>query len=129
MTLKQTELLHRLSDAGWELAGIEQLDQWWADQVWRMQSVWSPQSAHFFLTFLVDPQVDLRRKRKLGEGVWAVKASVSLPTRWQGSEGEITFSLGHRWMERLKDFVASLHAFRHARALARPARAGGVGPK
>ena len=28
MTLKQTELLHRLSDAGWELAGTEQLDQW-----------------------------------------------------------------------------------------------------
>jgi hypothetical protein len=116
MTPQQTELLHRLSEAGWGLAGTEGLDQWWADEVWRVQSVWSPQTAQFFLTFLVDPQLDLHRKRKAGERVWAVLASGSLPTRWQGSEGEITFSLGHGWTERLKDFVASLSAFRHEHA-------------
>jgi hypothetical protein len=116
MTPQQTELLHRLREAGWELAGAEDLDQWWADEVWRMRSVWSPQTAQFFLTFLVDPQLDLHRKRKPGEGVWAVLASGSLPAGRQGSEGEITFSLGHGWAERLADFVTSLAAFRHAHA-------------
>lgn len=116
MTPQQTELLHRLSEAGWELAGTEELDQWWADEVWRVRSVWSPETAQFFLTFLVDPHLDLHRKRKPGEGVWAVLGSDSLPTRWQGSEGQITFALGHGWSERLKDFVTSLSAFRHEHA-------------
>ena len=116
MTPQQTELLHRLSEAGWELAGTEDLDEWWADEVWRMQSAWSPHTAQFFLTFLVDPQLDLHRKRKAGEGVWAVLASRSLPARWQGSGGEITFSLGHGWAERLQEFVTSVSAFRHKHA-------------
>ena len=113
MTPQQTELLERLSEAGWELADTEDLDQWWADEVWRMRSVWSPQTAQFFLTFLVDPQLDLHRKRKKGEGVWAVLASSSLPAHWQSSQGQVTFSLGHGWAERLKDFAGSLCAFRY----------------
>ena len=116
MTPQQTELLDRLSEAGWELAGTEDLDQWWADEVWRMRSVWSPQSAQFFLTFLVDPQLHLHRKRKPGEGVWAVLASASLPMQWQGSAGEFTFSLGHGWAERLQDFVSTVSAFRQEHA-------------
>lgn len=112
MTPQQIELLDHLSQAGWELADTESLGQWWADEVWRMRSIWSPQTAQFFLTFIVDPQLDLHRTRKMGEGVWAVLASRSLPTRWQSSEGEITFSLGHGWAERLKDFASSLSAFR-----------------
>ena len=116
MTPQQTELLHRLSQAGWERAGNEELDHWWADEVWRMQSVWSPQTAHFFLTFLVDPELDPHRKRKPGEEVWAVLASGLLPLRWQGSEREITFTLGHGWADRLSDFIARLSAFRHEHA-------------
>jgi hypothetical protein len=113
MTPQQTDLLEQLSEVGWELAGMEELDQWWADEIWRMRSIWSPQSAQFFLTFLVDPQLELHRKRNAGEGVWAVLASSSLPTRWQASKGEFTFSLGYGWADRLKDFVASVSVFRH----------------
>src|SRR4051794_17939303 len=116
MTPQQTAILGRFSEAGWELAGREHVDQWWADEVWRMQSVWSPRTAQFHLTFLVDPQLDLHRKRKPGEGVWAVLASASLPTRWQGSAGEFTFSLGQGWAERLQDFVSTVSVFRHEHA-------------
>ncbi len=116
MTPQQTELLHRLSEAGWRLAGTEELDHWWADEVWRMQSVWSRQTAQFFLTFLVGAQFELDRKRHPGEGVWAVLASGALPARWQGSGRERRFSLGNGWADRLKDFVAILSAFRHEHA-------------
>jgi hypothetical protein len=116
MTPQQTELLHRLSEAGWELVRTEAIDQWWADEVWRMKSARSPQAAQCFLTFLVDPQLDLHRKRESGEGVWAVLASGSMPTRWQGSAGDITFGLGHGWAERVRDFVISLSIFRHVHA-------------
>jgi hypothetical protein len=116
MTPQQVALLQQLSETGWELAGTEELDQWWADEVWRMRSTWSPQSAELYLTFLVDPQLDLHRKRKPGEGVWAVLASGSLPARWQGSEGDINFGLGHGWSERLEGFVEDLSTFRRGRA-------------
>ena len=113
MTPQQESLLDRLAGAGWELAGTEDLDHWWADEVWHLRSVWSPQNAKFYLTFLVDPQFEIHRKRKPGEGVWAVLASVSLPVRWQAAEGEFTFSLGHGWLARMPDFIASVSKFRH----------------
>jgi hypothetical protein len=112
MTPQQSELLKELSAAGWELAGTEDVDQWWADDVWRVRSVWSPQTAQFFFTFLIDPQLDLHRKRVPGEGVWAVRASGSLPLCWQDVGGENILSLGHGWSERLPNFVASLSSFR-----------------
>src|ERR1700741_434783 len=100
MTPQQRCLLDQLRDTGWELVGTEELDHWWADEVWHLQSVWSPRTARFYLTFLVDPQFELHRKRKPGEGVWASFASASLPSQWQASEGQYTFSLGHGWMQR-----------------------------
>jgi hypothetical protein len=113
MTPQQQCLLDRLHEAGWELASTVELDDWWADEVWLLQSVLAPQHSTWYLTFLVDPQFEAHRKRMPGERVWAVLASVSLPKKWQWSEGELTFSLGHGWAERIKDFVADLSRFRH----------------
>ena len=115
MTTQQKGLLDALTEAGWELAATEDLHQWWADDVWRMRSIWSPQSCEFYLTFLVDPQLDLHRKRKRGEGVWAASASAKLPTSRLQVEAELMFSLGHGWAERLKDFVAHVSKFRQER--------------
>lgn len=112
MTTQQKSLLDALTAAGWELVSTEELHEWWADDVWLMRSVWSPQDAQFYLTFLVDPQTDLHRRRQTGESVWAVKASTTLPTRWQDSDAEFTFSLGHGWAERLSGFVSNVSRFR-----------------
>jgi hypothetical protein len=72
----------------------------------------SPRDAELYLTFLVDPQTDLHRHRRHGEGVWAIKASATLPARRQSSAAEITFSFGHGWAERLREFVSELARFR-----------------
>jgi hypothetical protein len=116
MTTQQKGLLDSLTAAGWELASTEELHEWWADGVWLMRSVWSPQDAQFYLTFLVDPQTDLHRRRKRGESVWAVKASATLPTRWQQSDGELRLGLGHGWAERLSGFVSDVSRFRKHQA-------------
>jgi hypothetical protein len=110
MTTQQQGLLDALTAAGWELAKTDDLHEWWADEVWIMRSVWSPQGNCFYLTFLVDPQADQQRKR--GESVWAVKASVRLPDRWLQSPGEFTFSLGHGWERRLSGFISDVSRFR-----------------
>jgi hypothetical protein len=112
MTTQQKGLLNALAVAGWELAGTEEIHEWWADDVWLMRSISSPQSAQFYLTFLVDPQAEPHRRRQKGESIWAVKASAALPTRWQDSDAELTFSLGHGWTERLNGFVSHVSRFR-----------------
>jgi len=112
MTTQQRGLLDALAAEGWELAGTDELLDWWADSVWLMRSIWSPVGAQFYLTFLIDPQSDVNQRRLSGENVWAVKASRMLPTEWQTLEGEITFSLGHGWAERLNGFVSDVSQFR-----------------
>jgi hypothetical protein len=112
MTTQQKALLDALVQAGWELAANEPLHEWWADEVWRMRSVWSPAGREFFLTFLVDPQLDLHRQRRSGEGVWAVSASGSLPSSREEAQEEFCFSLGHGWGERLDGFIEQVSRFR-----------------
>lgn len=112
-TTQQSALLTALANAGWELVAIEELHQWWADDVWRMRSVWSPQGREFYLTFTIDPSLHLHRHRRKGEGVWAVIASATLPTSRIPMEGQFEMSLCHGWAKRLSDFVLELAAFRH----------------
>ena len=115
MTTQQQGLLDGLTKAGWELAAVEQLNEWWADDVWRMRSVWSPAGQQFYLTFLVDPQLDLHRRRKKGEGVWAVSSCGELPLTRAQAEGHALFSLGHGWGERLSGFISDISRFRDKR--------------
>lgn len=113
MTIHQQGLLDALAEGGWEFAGTEELHEWWADDVWCMRSVWSPRGQRFHLTFLVDPQLDLHRQRKKGEGVWAVSASAGLPVSREQSDGQLLFSFGRGWAERLPRFVSDVSKFRH----------------
>jgi hypothetical protein len=78
-----------------------------------MRSVWSPQGQQFYLTFLVDPQLGLHRRRKSGEGVWAVSASADLPSSRMQAERQLMFSLGNGWAERLSSFISNVSRFRH----------------
>ena len=112
MITQQKGLLDALTNAGWERADIVDADVGWADEVWLMRSVWSPQEAHFYLTFLVDPMADLHRRRKKGENVWAVKASATMPTHGGDSDGISTVPLNRGWAEKLNDLIAGVSKFR-----------------
>ncbi len=77
MQTQRAELLSQLSENGWRIASIEQNLEWWADEMWLIESTWSPVGSNAYVTFLVDPQFDgVRRK---GEEVWAVMASALKP--------------------------------------------------
>ena len=115
MNAQQKGLLDALTAAGWELAGTEDLHHWWADDVWRVRSICSPQGFEFYLTFLVDPQLDLHRERNRGEGIWAVSASANLPEDRRQAEEQLMFNLGRGWENRLGDFVERLSKFRQER--------------
>jgi hypothetical protein len=103
---QRQELLKQLSEHGWRIATQEEELEWWADEMWRLESLWTPVGAVAYVTFMVDPAVCDDRKK--GESVWAVMASSAKPLSRQTVEGEFTVSLGHDWKQRLPAFFKHL---------------------
>lgn len=110
MQAQRTELLNLLPEYGWRLAGIEENLEWWADEMWLLESAWSPVGSRAYITFLVDPQFDGNRKK--GEAVWAVMASQLKPVSWLKAEHEFMFSLGQGWRDNLPAFFAQMTTLR-----------------
>ena len=117
MEAQRTEILKALPEFGWRVAALEQNPEWWADEMWQLQSVWSSIQSRAYLTFLVDPMFEGDRKK--GEGVWAVMASPSKPDSWIHGEGGFTLTLGRRWKDRLPDLLEHLSKLRNANEYAR----------
>ena len=110
MQAQRTELLSQLPEHGWRVKGSEENLEWWADEMWLLESEWSPVGSRAYVTFLVDPQFDGDRRK--GEAVWAVMASPDKPTSRMHVEGEFTLSLGQGWKKRLPDFFEHLSTLR-----------------
>ena len=106
MQAQRTELLNQLSEHGWRVASVKEILEWWADEMWFLESEWSPVGSPAYVTFLVDPQFDGSRKK--GEAVWAVMASPAKPMSRLQVEGEFTLSLGQGWKNRLPAFFDHL---------------------
>jgi hypothetical protein len=100
------ELRRRLPTHGWEVAEIEQPfeDEWWATELWVIESAWSPQSVRFYLTFLVDPMGG-------PNDIWAVHASKERPKQ-RPLDNNPLLRLGHGWQKELQTFLGSLDGFR-----------------
>jgi hypothetical protein len=110
MQAQRQELLNQLAAHGWRIACQEEELEWWVDEMWRIESLWSPVGSLAYVSFLVDPQSHHERKR--GEDVWAVMASDSRPVRRLNGEGEFTVSLGRGWKQGLPAFFKHLDSLR-----------------
>jgi hypothetical protein len=106
MTIYEESLLEALAAKGWELASVETSAEWWAEKTWILRSVWSPNSSLFYLTFLVDPMAD--GQSQSSKNIWAVKASLTVPAKWQECDGEITLRLGRGCAARMSEFVSDI---------------------
>ena len=114
MKAQRAEILNQLPRYGWHSAPVEDYDlEWWADEMWMLESTWSPVGSCAYITFLVDPQIPHSRTRKKGEAIWAVMVSPTKPSAWQSSEGSYTLSLGQGWEKRLSDFFEHLARLRN----------------
>ncbi|MCM3873549.1 MAG: hypothetical protein ND895_22930 [Pyrinomonadaceae bacterium] len=110
MQAERQELLNQLQEYGWRVAHQDESLDWWADEMWRLESLWSPVGSLAYVTFLVDPQADGHRKK--GEDVWAVMASAAKPISRLKVDGEFTLGLGRGWNQRLPAFFKHLAALR-----------------
>jgi hypothetical protein len=112
MQTQRTVLLTVLPEHGWRVARTEENLEWWADEMWLLESTWSPVGSRAYITFLVDPQFDGSRRK--GEAVWAVMASLYKPTSNLQEEHEFTFSLGQGWKDQLPALLAFIGCLRGA---------------
>jgi hypothetical protein len=111
MQTQRTELINRLPEHGWRVASEEENLEWWADEMWVLESLWSPVGGHAYISFLVHPLWDRPNRRK-GEAVWAVTASLTKPGSRLSAEEGFTLDLGQGWKERLPEFFAYLALLR-----------------
>lgn len=117
MFAQRNELINQLPNYGWAVIHIEDhlrewtSDEWFIDELWMIESIWSPQGLRAFVTFVVDPQTDLIARKK-GKGVWAVKASLRRPTSWGIEDHEIGLVLSKGWYKQLHPFLKNLNALR-----------------
>jgi hypothetical protein len=73
--LNQLESL--LPAEGWVLLVRETPGDWWLDELWILESSWSPVGLRAYISVLVDPQGPVERRK--GEGVWAVAVTARRP--------------------------------------------------
>ena len=113
MKAQRAVILRQLQRHGWRFTFVEDYElEWWADEMWLLESIWSPVGSRAYITFLVDPQISNSRTRKKGEAIWAVMASPMKPNGWQSSDGSLTLSLEPGWETRLPDFFEHLAGLR-----------------
>lgn len=107
MNTQQRQLEQRLNDQGWHVLFRECGPDWWANEVWTIESAWRPVGKRLWISFLVDPMGNPYRN---DPSVWAVAVTRTLPasndeaTQW-------TVPIRHCWeasLEKLMDRIAAL---------------------
>jgi hypothetical protein len=113
MQAQKAELLEQISAQGWSFSESEDWElEWWADEIWLLESIWSPVGSSTYLTFLVDPMVEDWQHRKKGESVWAVQVSPSKPESRTSPEGSFLISLNQGWRKELPALLKHLSLLR-----------------
>jgi hypothetical protein len=116
MQTQRTELLNQLPEYGWRIASAEENLEWWADEMWLLESLWSPVGSRAYITFLVAPDAPIlpydKTLRKI-ETVWAVMASPNKPRDRLFIENHFTLSLGQGWEKELPAFFEHLSMIRN----------------
>jgi hypothetical protein len=114
MITQRNKLIELLPSYGWELINVEDhlrgstATDWFIDEIWEVESGWTPKGFKIWITFLVDPQASNLIERKKGQSVWAVKASLRKPPDSRIGDAEIYLSLNAGWENRLPEFFSRL---------------------
>lgn len=112
MQTQRDDLKQRLEEDGWQVIEEDntKLDRW-ASEIWRVESVWSPQGFSLWLTFLVDPQASPENPKD--ENLWAVGTSRKLPLDQQSAQGKPLLTFGQGWGTRTSQFMSEIARIRH----------------
>jgi hypothetical protein len=112
MKTYEQKMYDYLEVEGWQISNIDKSDlEWWADEIWELESTWSPQGVKSFLTFLVDPQHDGVREK--GQEVWGIGCSSAYPNSRNDAESGGTIGFGKSFKKDISSFLMKLDALRY----------------
>ncbi len=102
MEFQRQTIREKIIENGWKITELEKYElDWWASEIWRLESVWSPIGKTAFVTFLLEPENM--------EYVWDIMASREKPV---SRFGNFTLSL-KRWGKELPEFMKFLSDIRN----------------
>jgi hypothetical protein len=102
------QLASLLPDAGWQVVSKEVDPNGIEDEVWRIQSTWSPQGAAAYLSFVINRHPPITKGK-----IWMVRASRNHPESGDPERhDDLRFYFEKQWIQRFPDFVKSLGCFR-----------------
>lgn len=105
------KLANSLEEFGWKIERENVVDlEWWADEIWEIKSIWSPEGVTAFITFLVDPQHEgIRNKR---QAVWGVSSSPTYPNTLEEARANGVVSLNDISKLKHNDFLQKIEVLR-----------------
>jgi hypothetical protein len=119
MITQRNKLFELMPRYGWEVINVEDylrhttgLD-WFIDELWEIESIWTPKGLKVWITFVVDPMTSNLGERKKGQGVWAVKAGLHKPIGWGAEDDEVELALNTGWEKRMPEFFSHLADLRN----------------
>jgi len=102
MQAQRAMLFKQISREGWKISKVDDWElDWWADEMWVLESSWSPVGGRAYLTFLVDPQIPHSLTRRKDEAIWAVEVSPSRMRNRLSIEDSFVMRLNQGWQVEL----------------------------
>lgn len=120
MISQQQRIKELLPIHGWEIAEVRKIERLWVYEIWKINSVWSPIEAEFYLIFTVDSHFRSDEFDKTG---WMSAVSTP-PIDWaiethedvvqDAENAEIASSpIGKNQEKHFEEFFSKLAAFRN----------------
>ena len=104
-------LIDLLTSAGWIVEYREVSDlEWWADEIWRIRSIWHPTDFSLYLTFLVDRSHDGNRAKD--QAVRSLGASISRPSMPTAEVMLVEVYIKPKFESRIKQFIEDIGKLR-----------------
>lgn len=102
MEFQKQIIFEKLTENGWKVTKLEKYElDWWASEMWLLESIWSPIGKTAFVTFLLEPENM--------SYVWFIMASDEKPLN---QFGNFTLSL-KGWEKELPEFMKFLSDIRN----------------
>ncbi len=102
MEFQRQSIREQIIENGWEITEFEKHELgWWANEMWQLESVWSPLGETAFVTFLLEPENM--------EYVWGIMVSKEKPSN---QFGHFILSL-KGWEKELPEFIKHLSEVRN----------------
>ena len=102
MEFQRQTIREKIIENGWKITELESGElNWWASEMWLIESVWLPIGKTAFVIFLLEPSE--------AKEVWAIKVSEEKPVHWSGD-----FTLSRKgWEKELPEFMKYLSEIRN----------------